>query len=109
MKYEKYYEDESPVFPEKMELGKLLRKIRLLSKLSQTEFAEEFGFNQKTISGYERGAFSPSFEDANYMLRRMGLGIYIAPMKNNTVKQIAGTTDSFEIHESILVALGADA
>lgn len=109
MKYEKYYLDESPVFPEEMGFGELLRKVRLLSKLSQTEFAEEFGFNQKTISGYERGMFSPTFDDANYMLRRVGLGIYIAPMKDNTVKQITETTDSFEIDNSILVALGAEA
>lgn len=85
MKYEKYYLDETTDFPDKMQFGEILRKSRVLSRKSQMELADDLGINQKTISAYERGANSPTVDDANYMLRRMGLELQVVPMDESKI------------------------
>lgn len=83
---------ESKEFPEEMSFGDLIKKVRRLAGLNQTDMGVEFGMCQRRLSDYENGKFSPKLENALYMLRRMGLEIKIEPVRDSCkVRQIEET------------------
>lgn len=43
-------------------IGRILRKMRIDSSLSQTELAKLLSVDQTTLSGWERGYREPTFE-----------------------------------------------
>ena len=66
----KYEEDKN--FTPDMSFGDLLRKSRRLMGYNQTDFAEMFGVSQHTISFWENGDYTPTLENARYILKRLG-------------------------------------
>lgn len=71
----KYKEDDK--FTPDMSFGEVLRKSRRLMGYNQTEFGEMFGVNQHTISFWENGNYTPTIDNARYILKRLGFKIVI--------------------------------
>lgn len=71
----KYVEDNN--FTTDMSFGEILRKSRRLMGYSQSEFAEMLGVCQNTISLWEVGEYTPTLDNASYILKRLGFKIII--------------------------------
>ena len=69
----KYVEDNK--FTPGMPFGEILRKSRRLMGYNQTEFGKMFGVCQNTISKWEVGECTPTLDDAEYILKRLGFRV----------------------------------
>lgn len=63
---------ESPDFTDDMAFGEVLRKIRRLKGMNQTDMGYLLGYNTNTISQWELGNTSPYIEDAREIIKRLG-------------------------------------
>ena len=59
------------------DFGEFLKKKRLEMGLSQTDLGKMLGVTQNTISFWERGMFSPPFDNAKYIVFRLGGRVFI--------------------------------
>ena len=73
---------EDDVFTEDMSFGEYIRKKRRLMGYTQTDFGKLLGVNKGTVSLWELGEFSPPFEKAREIIRRLGGDVLI---KNHLV------------------------
>ena len=78
----KHQYKEDGKFTANMTFGEVLRKSRRLMGYNQTDFAELFGVCQNTISKWETGEYSPPFEDAQYILKRLGIKIVFKKVRD---------------------------
>lgn len=65
-------------FKKDMAFGEFMRRKRRLMGLNQSDFAEELGYTQGTISRWEVGKESPPIEVARGIIRRLGGDLQIA-------------------------------
>ena len=70
--------DEPNEFKKDMAFGEFMRRKRRLMGLNQTDFAEELGYTQGTISRWEVGKDSPPIEDAREIIEQLGGCLQIA-------------------------------
>jgi transcriptional regulator with XRE-family HTH domain len=65
-----------------LEMGKLLKHVRLLAGKTQVGVAEDIGFNTSTnISGYEHGKRIPDLSTIILILRECGYQLAIVPLE----------------------------
>lgn len=77
--------DEPNEFTKDMAFGEFMRRKRRLKGLNQTDFAEELGYTQGTISRWEIGKDSPPIEEARFIIEHLGGVLQI----NNTERVCA--------------------
>ena len=62
---------------ETVKFGKVIKEKRKQIGMNQTQFGELLDANQGTISMWELGITSPSFETAEYILKVLGFELLI--------------------------------
>lgn len=70
-------------FDDAMDFGEFLRKKRRLMGLCQADFSQIIGYGHKTISMWETGQTSPSFDIAKSIVEYLGGEIRIVNLKND--------------------------
>ena len=59
-------------FRDDMSYGEFVRKKRRLMGFNQSDFGKMFGVTQNTVSSWEVGKTTPSFDIAVYVITRLG-------------------------------------
>lgn len=54
------------------EFGEYIKGLRLFLNMNQTDFGEEIGVSQGTISMWEQGVTSPTIDFADDIVKRFG-------------------------------------
>ena len=62
---------------ETVSFGKVLKEVRKMMEMNQTEFGQVVDANQNTVSMWELGITSPPFETAEYILKMLGFELMI--------------------------------
>lgn len=69
-----------------LQLGQLLKQVRLEAGMTQTAVADSIGFNTSTnLSGYERGARIPDVSTVVMILRACGKQLAIVDLEPEAV------------------------
>ena len=69
--------DEDFNLKETLSFGKLIKEKRKELEMNQTEFGEVVDANQGTVSMWELGITSPSFDSAEYILKMLGFELIV--------------------------------
>src|SRR6476661_3672645 len=69
-------------------VGKNIRKLRAVKKLSQAAFAELFGLARPSVGAYEEGRSEPKMETVVQIARHFGLSIDLLLTKELTVNEL---------------------
>jgi len=69
-------------------IGKNIKKIRILKKMSQTEFAEIFDLKRTTLGSYEEGRAEPKIETLIKIADYFKLSLDLLVRKELTVNEI---------------------
>ncbi|WP_183405088.1 MULTISPECIES: XRE family transcriptional regulator [Hymenobacter] len=81
-------------------VGKNIRKIRTVKKLSQANFAELFGLARPSVGAYEEGRSEPKMETLIQIAQHFGLSVDLLLTKELTVNDLYG----FEQYQQTLLA-----
>lgn len=71
-------------------VGKNIRKIRTVKKLSQAAFAELFGLARPSVGAYEEGRSEPKMETLIQIAQHFGLSVDLLLTKELTVNDLYG-------------------
>lgn len=69
-------------------IGKNIKKIRSVKKLSQTQFGELFSLNRGAVGAYEEERAEPKIETIIHIANHFGLSVDILLLKELTVKDL---------------------
>lgn len=69
-------------------IGKNIRKIRTIKKISQADFAELFGLARPSVGAYEEGRAEPKLDTIIKMAQYFGLSIDVLLTKELTVNEL---------------------
>ena len=69
-------------------IGKNIKKIRTVKKLSQTQFGELFGMSRGTIGAYEEERAEPKIEGIIQIAKHFGLSVDVLLIKELTVNEL---------------------
>lgn len=69
-------------------IGKNIRKIRTVKKLSQAAFAELFGLARPSVGAYEEGRSEPKMETLIQIAQHFGLSVDLLLTKELTVNEL---------------------
>ena len=69
-------------------IGKNIKKIRTIKKISQQEFAELFGLSRANIGSYEEGRAEPKVDAIIKMARHFGLSVDVLLTKELTINEL---------------------
>ncbi len=69
-------------------IGKNIRKIRTVKKISQADFAEMFGLGRPSVGAYEEGRAEPKLDTIIKMAHHFGLSIDVLLTKELTVNEL---------------------
>jgi transcriptional regulator with XRE-family HTH domain len=69
-------------------IGKNIRKIRTVKKISQADFAELFGLGRPSVGAYEEGRAEPKLDTIIKMAQHFGLSIDVLLTKELTVNEL---------------------
>ncbi|MBC8084861.1 MAG: helix-turn-helix transcriptional regulator, partial [Hymenobacter sp.] len=69
-------------------VGKNIRKIRTVKKLSQAAFAELFGLARPSVGAYEEGRSEPKMETLIQIAQHFGLSVDLLLTKELTVNEL---------------------
>jgi len=69
-------------------VGKNIRKIRTVKKLSQAAFAELFGLARPSVGAYEEGRSEPKMETLTRIAHHFGLSVDLLLTKELTVNEL---------------------
>ena len=69
-------------------VGKNIRKIRTVKKLSQAAFAELFGLARPSVGAYEEGRSEPKMETLMQIAQHFGLSVDLLLTKELTVNEL---------------------
>ncbi|WP_460612373.1 XRE family transcriptional regulator [Hymenobacter seoulensis] len=70
------------------QVGKNIRKIRTVKKLSQAAFAELFGLARPSVGAYEEGRSEPKMETLIQIAQHFGLSVDLLLTKELTVNEL---------------------
>ncbi|WP_218136923.1 XRE family transcriptional regulator [Hymenobacter terrestris] len=89
-------------------VGKNIRKIRTVKKLSQAAFAELFGLARPSVGAYEEGRSEPKMETLLQIAQHFGLSVDLLLTKELTINELY-RFDIFKPQESALTKADAPA
>ena len=69
-------------------VGKNIRKLRTVKKLSQAAFAELFGLARPSVGAYEEGRSEPKMETLIQIAQHFGLSVDLLLTKELTVNEL---------------------
>ena len=69
-------------------VGKNIRKLRTIKKLSQAAFAELFGLARPSVGAYEEGRSEPKMETLIQIAQHFGLSVDLLLTKELTVNEL---------------------
>ena len=69
-------------------IGKNIRKIRTVKKISQADFAEMFGLGRPSVGAYEEGRAEPKLDTILKIAHHFGLSIDVLLTKELTVNEL---------------------
>ena len=69
-------------------VGKNIRKLRTVKKLSQAAFAELFGLARPSVGAYEEGRSEPKMETLTRIAQHFGLSVDLLLTKELTVNEL---------------------
>lgn len=69
-------------------IGKNIKKIRTVKKLSQTQFGELFGMSRGTIGAYEEERAEPKIDGVIQIAKHFGLSVDVLLIKELTVNEL---------------------
>lgn len=69
-------------------IGKNIRKIRTVKKISQADFAEMFGIGRPSVGAYEEGRAEPKLDTIIRIAQNFGLSIDVLLTKELTVNEL---------------------
>jgi transcriptional regulator with XRE-family HTH domain len=75
-------------FPNMSHVGKNIRKLRTVKKLSQAAFAELFGLARPSVGAYEEGRSEPKMETLIQIAQHFGLSVDLLLTKELTVNEL---------------------
>jgi DNA-binding XRE family transcriptional regulator len=74
-------------FDDTMTFGEVVKKVRRVMGMNQTDFADWIGVHIVTLSTYETGRGTPSLEHCIEMLNRMGFEIRIVRVNKEAIHE----------------------
>jgi transcriptional regulator with XRE-family HTH domain len=78
------------IFGNMSNVGKNIRKLRTVKKLSQAAFAELFGLARPSVGAYEEGRSEPKMETLIQIAQHFGLSVDLLLTKELTVNELYG-------------------
>lgn len=66
-------------------IGKILRTMRRIKNLKQTDISKVTSIPQNTLSQYETGVIVPKYDDVERIANACGFKIYFKSNDNNTI------------------------